>query len=260
MVSPFVALTIGVDLDTDEHDNYIALGRQIKKARERLVNDHGFPRGKNFFSQMKKKSVTRAAGIEIGKYNSALVKRKALLSSAEEKRALVDNLAPIISYSRGAIVYCGDIKSAGEINEAICSESDITSSAYHSQIPADDQRHIMEGFRKQDIKCLVAVDMLDEGVDIPHADLAIILSSTQQKRQLIQRLGRILRKKDGQRGSVLTLCYANGTSEDPYHPSNDSGMVKISQLELAREVIRLTPNKIQPRRIVKQIQQQICWG
>ncbi|MGB0325603.1 MAG: DEAD/DEAH box helicase, partial [Phycisphaerales bacterium] len=213
-----------------------------------------------FFSQMRKKNNSRAAGIEIGKFNNANTARRKMLSSAEGKMNLIYELTPIIRYSQAAIVYCGDIDSAENINDAISSEPDVTCSAYHSNIPAGDQRDILEAFRTKQIQCLVAVDMLDEGVDIPHADLAIILSSNQQKRQLIQRLGRILRKKENQRGAVLAMCYAKGTSEDPYNHSSHSAVDKVGQLELAREVIPLVPNSICVKRTVTQIQKQIRWG
>lgn len=260
VVSPFVTLTAGIDLEEDEQEVYESLGRKMAKARERLINEHDFPSDKHFFSQMRKKNNSRAAGIEIGKFNNANTARRKMLSSAEGKMNLIYELTPIIRYSQAAIVYCGDIDSAENINDAISSEPDVTCSAYHSNIPAGDQRDILEAFRTKQIQCLVAVDMLDEGVDIPHADLAIILSSNQQKRQLIQRLGRILRKKENQRGAVLAMCYAKGTSEDPYNHSSHSAVDKVGQLELAREVIPLVPNSICVKRTVTQIQKQIRWG
>ena len=45
--------------------------------------------------------------------------------------------------------------------------------------------------------------VLDEGVDVPDAELGIIMSGTGSGRELIQRLGRILRPKhDGRKGKT----------------------------------------------------------
>jgi superfamily II DNA or RNA helicase len=41
---------------------------------------------------------------------------------------------------------------------------------------------------------LLAINMLDEGVDIPEIDCAILVASTQNARQYVQRRGRILRR------------------------------------------------------------------
>ena len=46
-------------------------------------------------------------------------------------------------------------------------------------------------------KVLVAIKCLDEGVDIPIADTAIIMSSTSNPREYVQRRGRILRRYPG---------------------------------------------------------------
>ena len=48
--------------------------------------------------------------------------------------------------------------------------------------------------------------VLDEGVDVPDAELAIIMSGTGSGRELIQRLGRILRpKQNGKKARLVEL-------------------------------------------------------
>jgi ERCC4-related helicase len=53
---------------------------------------------------------------------------------------------------------------------------------------------ILEKFAKGEIDVLTSMKCLDEGVDVPRAELAIFCSSTGNPRQFIQRRGRILRK------------------------------------------------------------------
>jgi RNA polymerase primary sigma factor len=62
---------------------------------------------------------------------------------------------------------------------------------------------------------LASPRMLDEGIDVPEADLGVIVSASHTKRQSIQRLGRILRKKADGRRARLVVLYAIGTTEDP---------------------------------------------
>jgi len=53
---------------------------------------------------------------------------------------------------------------------------------------------ILRGFEDGKIEVLFAMKMLDEGVDIPRAEVGIFASSTGNPRQFIQRRGRLLRK------------------------------------------------------------------
>ena len=53
---------------------------------------------------------------------------------------------------------------------------------------------------------------MDEGVDVPDASMAVILSGTGSSREFIQRLGRILRKKEGKK-AVLYEIVSSDTAE-----------------------------------------------
>ena len=46
-------------------------------------------------------------------------------------------------------------------------------------------------------RAIVTSKVLDEGIDVPEASLGIILSGSGSSRELVQRLGRLLRKKEG---------------------------------------------------------------
>ena len=76
--------------------------------------------------------------------------------------------------------------------------------------PAE-RRAILEGFRLGKFKAIVTSRVLEEGVDVPDASVAIVLSGTASRREFIQRLGRILRPKEGK--AVLYEIVTSGTSE-----------------------------------------------
>ena len=54
--------------------------------------------------------------------------------------------------------------------------------------------------------------VLDEGVDVPDANIGVILSGSGSRREFVQRLGRILRKK-GDKKAVLYEIVSEGQSE-----------------------------------------------
>ena len=63
----------------------------------------------------------------------------------------------------------------------------------HSKIKEDPIRVVNE-FRNVPNGILLGVEMLTEGIDIPDADVGINVAFTKTQLQLVQRMGRILRK------------------------------------------------------------------
>ncbi len=59
----------------------------------------------------------------------------------------------------------------------------------------DERQTILKGFKRGEFKAIVSSQVLDEGVDVPDANIGIIMSGSGSVREYIQRLGRILRPK-----------------------------------------------------------------
>ncbi|AFZ70057.1 DNA/RNA helicase, superfamily II [Caldisphaera lagunensis DSM 15908] len=78
--------------------------------------------------------------------------------------------------------------------------------------PKDERKEILDNFRNNKYKVIVASNIFDEGVDIPDANLAIIVGGYGTRRQFIQRLGRILRMKEGKRAKLVEIV-TKGTSD-----------------------------------------------
>ena len=75
-----------------------------------------------------------------------------------------------------------------------------------------ERSEILDRFKSGIYRAVVTSRVLDEGIDVPDADVAIILSGTGSKRAFIQRLGRILRKKEGKEAVLYEIISAE-TSE-----------------------------------------------
>ncbi|MEF8829497.1 MAG: DEAD/DEAH box helicase family protein [Haloarcula sp.] len=71
---------------------------------------------------------------------------------------------------------------------------------------ANERREILERFRDGTYARVVTANVLDEGVDVPDANVAVVLSGSGSEREFTQRLGRILRPKaDGGRALLYEL-------------------------------------------------------
>lgn len=84
--------------------------------------------------------------------------------------------------------------------------------ALTGETKAAERKHILDGFESGLYRAVVTSRVLNEGVDVPEAKVAIVLGGTSSAREYIQRLGRILREKDN-RKAVLFEVVARNTVE-----------------------------------------------
>lgn len=87
---------------------------------------------------------------------------------------------------------------------------------YHSQQSAHFRRSNLRGFRRGTYDVLVACRALDEGFNVPEAQLAIIAAGTSSTRQRVQRFGRVLRSVAGKDLAEVITIYATPVEEERY--------------------------------------------
>jgi len=73
------------------------------------------------------------------------------------------------------------------------------------QTPREERRNILTNFGSGTYTAIVTSQVLDEGVDVPDASVGIVLGGTGSKREHVQRLGRLLRKKEGKTAKLLEI-------------------------------------------------------
>jgi superfamily II DNA or RNA helicase len=71
------------------------------------------------------------------------------------------------------------------------------------QTRAAERKAILEGFRAGVYRAIVTTRVLNEGVDVPEAKVAVVLGGSASAREYVQRLGRVLRK----RGNARAILY-----------------------------------------------------
>jgi superfamily II DNA or RNA helicase len=78
--------------------------------------------------------------------------------------------------------------------------------------PKEERTEILDNFRTGKYTSIVTSKVLEEGIDVPEASVGVILSGSGSKREYKQRLGRILRKKEGKL-AILYEIVSKGTTE-----------------------------------------------
>jgi superfamily II DNA or RNA helicase len=98
---------------------------------------------------------------------------------------------------------------------ALLRAAGVAAEEVHGDLPGDRRRIRLAQFRNGALQVVTAPRVLDEGVDVPDAELALVLAAFRSRRQMIQRLGRVLRLKPDGRAAHLVVAFAAGTREDP---------------------------------------------
>ncbi len=76
-----------------------------------------------------------------------------------------------------------------------------------------EREEVLERFRKGELRALVSARVLNEGLDVPAADVAIVVGGSQGQREHVQRVGRILRPAAGKRALVYELVVRRSSEE-----------------------------------------------
>lgn len=130
-----------------------------------------------------------------------LIKRSRIAKKAERKVQLAREVLRQ-EYEDGQhwLIYCEDADQLQEVIAGLRADG-LAPIEYHSNMPGD-RDATMAWFRTFGGP-LVSIRCLDEGVDIPAVSHALILASSQNPRQFIQRRGRVLRRSPGKHLAVI---------------------------------------------------------
>ncbi len=74
------------------------------------------------------------------------------------------------------------------------------------QTKPNERKHWLTAFANGDVRVLLTSKVLNEGVDVPEANVGIVLSGSGSVREHVQRLGRILRKRPDKRAVLYEVC------------------------------------------------------
>jgi superfamily II DNA or RNA helicase len=235
VINQVVIYNVALKMTKHQVDKYEELSgritttlRKLKKMVPSLKN----LKGPAFFTELQRlclseiPSIAETANLLL----TLFYQRRALVYEAPQRLACAFDLIALLD-SRSKIIIFGERISQSEALYARLKRYYPNQVAqYHSELGETERTLALRRYRSGEARILVSCKALDEGLDIPSADVGILLATTSEQRQRIQRLGRILRLQEGKgKASLFYLSLAH-TIED--NELLDAGIDSVQEWHL----------------------------
>ena len=210
----FKVALVGVRFNDTEQAVYEEADDKARSHRSWLINNAGVT-AEPFGKYMAEVQALSDGGegestVRARAYLSAFSRRRKVLANPIAKQVLIDFLVPAAHAAERVLVFTEQVEPAEDAAETLIVNG-LKAAAIHSKLPKESSRALLEGFANGSLDVLCAPKVLDEGLDLPAADLGIILAASQSRRQMIQRMGRVLRRKPDGRFARFVIAYVIGT-------------------------------------------------
>lgn len=192
ILSEFELVNVEVALLPDEEARYSKLSRRIGMLASRTRGD--------------------AAQLRL----EHLLRQRARVSALATMRIPV--AVSLLERHRGArsMIFHEDIAAAERIKQ-ILKERGHSVTIYHSKLSSSVRQDNLRLYRKGVFDVLVSCRALDEGINIPETQVAVIASASASLRQRVQRLGRVLRSAPGKSHATIYSIYATKAESERLH-------------------------------------------
>jgi superfamily II DNA or RNA helicase len=198
-LSEYETVRVSVDLSPDERAEY----EHERAIYRQYLTDNGIamssPRGFSDF-------IMRSSRTDDGRRAFAAYRRQREIAfTAPAKLDYVERLLHQHRSDR-TIVFTQDNATVHLLSRKFL----IPAITHHTRV--SERSAILQAFSKGTYTAIATSKVLNEGVDIPEANVAIVMSGSGSVREHVQRLGRILRKGEGKQ-AILYELVTGGTSE-----------------------------------------------
>jgi len=228
-----------VRLTPDESEEWINISKKINQFYARVQSS---PKEKKNNLQNKINFLLRKRALIHKKASKKVSKALSIIqenyNSTEEQRWLI---------------YCQDTVQLESLGLEL-SNKNITWTKYYSSLKKEQLKSTKDRFEKVG-GLLLSIGCLDEGVDIPAADFALIIASSSNPRQYIQRRGRVLRKdklNPGKIANIYDLCIlpsSNYNGDEQFASMIQSEISRISEFAEHSINSNFTLNFIEDKKI-----------
>lgn len=211
-LTPYAYHVHRVHLEAEEEEEWHRLTKVIRKRSAQLFSANSLDTDPNSDLKM------------------LLIRRARIIKSAKQKVAAAVSIVTS-EYRTGQhwIVYCDDRHQLAAVRDSLVAAGATHVYEYHTAMSGDPAR-TLKLFEIQG-GIMVSIRCLDEGVNIPSVSHALILASSKNPREFIQRRGRVLRKSRGK-----SVSHVYDVLVTPQFSSDEPPALSFLEGELARAI------------------------
>lgn len=191
---------VEVDLSPEEADRYQQTRAVYRRFLEENMISLGSPNGWKRFLQLTCRDATGRAAFH------AFLEQRRLALAAPAKIRVLDELLHRHAGDR-VLIFTYDNATVYRIARLFLIP------AITHQTKTKERQQVLERFHSGEYPMVVTSQVLNEGVDVPAANVGVILSGTGSVREHVQRLGRLLRKQ-ADKQALLYEVITRGTGEE----------------------------------------------
>tara|TARA_R110002051_G_C8575431_1_gene476463 strand:- start:32 stop:799 length:768 start_codon:yes stop_codon:yes gene_type:complete len=205
IVSPYNIICIPVTLTVDEKAAYKKANNSFVQWKYQLGQFNAFESAqmimanKNALPGEKQKAVM---------FYRAIRMRKQIVDFAENKINKFEEMYRNNKDKR-ILVFSG----ANDFTDKLCNSIAPNAMSYHSKKTKKQKELALESFRDGSINVLCSTKALNQGFDVPDANMGIICGITSKSLSMIQRVGRLIRFQEGKVGEIIILYVADSQEE-----------------------------------------------
>jgi superfamily II DNA or RNA helicase len=199
-----VVVPVKVHLTCDEKKMYDEYSRKIRNISAYLKTSD--PKSISSFLTNRGRSAALARAWFVN-----VKERKNLMSCAQNKLAAATEVITRKHPSERIMIFSETIKSIQRLQEMLHSKG-IASEIISAKLKSGERLKILSEWGRE-FFVLLSVHTLEIGYDVPEVRVAVILASTSNMNQIVQRIGRIIRNSEGKENALIYNVYLSDTQD-----------------------------------------------
>ena len=221
IVSPYEINCIPVQLTDEERAEYQTINSKFVKCKYALGQYDAFNNAKFIMGNPNAHPDDKRVAAQ---FYQAIRERKAIVDFAENKIGEFQMLVGRNTHKK-ILAFSG----ANDFTDQLSDSVSPLAVAYHSKKTKKKREAALELFRNDEINILCSTKALNQGLDIPNANMGIICGLTSKSLSMIQRIGRLIRFQEGKVGSIYIL-YVENSQEEKWLKSSVKNLDNINWL------------------------------
>ena len=197
IVSPYQIFCMPVELTPQERADYKIINNNFVRCKYALGQYDAFNQARSIMANKNASSDDKSVAAQFYK---AIRERKAIVDFAHNKIAKLQHLIQTHP-NKKVLVFSG----ANDFTDQLCESVTPLAVSYHSGIKKKTRDEALSSFKNDETNILCSTKALNQGLDIPNANLGIICGITSKSLSMIQRVGRLIRFEEGKIGKVVIL-------------------------------------------------------